>query len=219
MHQGAFVWADSQSETAYSSDRADQFKVRAAGGVQLDISSSSGLNPAAVNINSTSGNGIGLLINENSSDTAALFANGGTGDIIKGFSGNGNTVFEVKNDGTVYSKGSVLTSDRNVKRNFAVLDEKDILAKVVSLPVTEWNYKDDPPDKKHIGPMAQDFQAAFGLNGADDKHISVVDGGGVALAAIQGLNQKLTEKDMEINALKKQLNELQAAVKALAEKK
>ena len=31
--------------------------------------------------------------------------------------------------------------------------------------------------------MAQDFQAAFGLGG-DDKHIAVVDEGGVALAAI-----------------------------------
>ena len=42
--------------------------------------------------------------------------------------------------------------------------------------------------------MAQDFHAAFGLNGADDKHISMVDEGGVALAAIQGLNQKVEEK-------------------------
>ena len=44
--------------------------------------------------------------------------------------------------------------------------------------------------------MAQDFYAAFGI-GADDKHISAVDEGGVALAAIQGLNQKLNEKDAE----------------------
>ena len=46
--------------------------------------------------------------------------------------------------------------------------------------------------------MAQDFHAAFGLNGADDKHISTVDEGGVALAAIQGLNQKVEEKDARI---------------------
>ena len=38
--------------------------------------------------------------------------------------------------------------------------------------------------------MAQDFRAAFGL-GTDDKHIATVDADGVALAAIQGLNQKL----------------------------
>ena len=32
--------------------------------------------------------------------------------------------------------------------------------------------------------MAQDFRAAFGL-GEDDKHISAIDEGGVALAAVQ----------------------------------
>jgi trimeric autotransporter adhesin len=34
--------------------------------------------------------------------------------------------------------------------------------------------------------MAQDFYSAFGL-GLDDKHITTIDEGGVALAAIQGL--------------------------------
>jgi hypothetical protein len=56
--------------------------------------------------------------------------------------------------------------------------------------------------------MAQDFHAAFGLNGADDKHISVVDEGVVALAAIQGLNQKLDEKAAEIQTLKQQNDSL-----------
>jgi hypothetical protein len=38
--------------------------------------------------------------------------------------------------------------------------------------------------RRHIGPMAQDFYSAFGL---DDKRITTIDEGGVALAAIQGL--------------------------------
>ena len=66
--------------------------------------------------------------------------------------------------------------------------------------------------------MAQDFQAAFQLS-ADDRHISVVDEGGVALAAIQGLNQKLDEKDAEIKNLEKKLDALQAVVKQLASNK
>jgi hypothetical protein len=66
--------------------------------------------------------------------------------------------------------------------------------------------------------MAQDFQAAFQLS-ADDRHISVVDEGGVALAAIQGLNQKLDEKDAEIKNLEKKLDALQAMVKQLAANK
>jgi hypothetical protein len=70
--------------------------------------------------------------------------------------------------------------------------------------------------------MAQDFHAAFNV-GTDDKHIAVVDEGGVALAAIQGLNQKLEEeakaKDAEIAALKQSVAELKQLVQSLAERK
>jgi hypothetical protein len=72
--------------------------------------------------------------------------------------------------------------------------------------------------------MAQDFYAAFSI-GPDDKHIAVVDESGVALAAIQGLNQKLEARDGEIQALMVQndllthrLNDLAALVKSLAAK-
>ena len=73
--------------------------------------------------------------------------------------------------------------------------------------------------------MAQDFQAAFKLS-VDDKHISVVDENGVALAAIQGLNQKLEETRAENAELKQQndslaerLDQLEAMVKQLAAQK
>ena len=65
-------------------------------------------------------------------------------------------------------------SDRNAKEKFAPVSARSVLDKVVSLPVTEWSYKSDA-DVRHIGPMAQDFHAAFDLDGADDKHIAVVD--------------------------------------------
>ena len=67
--------------------------------------------------------------------------------------------------------------------------------------------------------MAQDFQSEFGLDGADDKHISIIDEGGVALAAIQGLNQKLEQKDAEIQTLKQSVDDLKKMVQSLAEKK
>jgi len=66
--------------------------------------------------------------------------------------------------------------------------------------------------------MAQDFHAAFGLNGADDKHIATVDEDGVALAAIQGLNEKLKEKDARIEALEKRLADLEHLVKTFPSK-
>jgi len=63
--------------------------------------------------------------------------------------------------------------------------------------------------------MAQDFKAAFGL-GESDTGITTVDADGVALAAIQGLNQKLTselkQKDTEITELKTRLQKLESLI-------
>jgi hypothetical protein len=81
-------------------------------------------------------------------------------------------------------------SDRNEKQDFSNVDALEVLRKVASLPTQGWSYKSDQTHARHIGPMAQDFFATFGL-GMDNKHISLVDEGGIALTAIQGLNQKL----------------------------
>jgi hypothetical protein len=81
------------------------------------------------------------------------------------------------------------SSDRHLKENFDPVNPREVLEKVATLPISRWNFKGDTATP-HVGPMAQDFHAAFGL-GEDDKHIATVDADGVALAAIQGLNQKL----------------------------
>ncbi len=104
-------------------------------------------------------------------------------------------------------------SDRNLKQGFAPVDAQAVLEKVAALPVTTWSYTAQPGEK-HLGPVAQDFRAAFGL-GADDVSVATVDADGVALAAIQGLNQKLEEKNA---ALAKQVAELKALVETLARK-
>jgi hypothetical protein len=66
------------------------------------------------------------------------------------------------------------------------------------LPITRWTYRDSS-EGTHIGPMAEDFHAAFSL-GEDDQHIATVDADGVALAAIQGLNEKLEAENAELKA-------------------
>jgi len=83
-------------------------------------------------------------------------------------------------------------SDRNVKENFKAIDTRGILQRVCDLPITEWNLISQDPSIRHVGPMAQDFRAAFGL-GTSERHISTSDADGVAFAAIQGLNGKLDE--------------------------
>ena len=111
--------------------------------------------------------------------------------------------------GAVFSNGVDIVSDRNAKAGFVPVQPEDVLAKVAALPISEWQYKTSTDGIRHIGPMAQDFHAAFGLNGSDDRHIATVDEGGVALAAIQGLSQELAERDAEIQELKQRLEKLE----------
>jgi trimeric autotransporter adhesin len=107
-------------------------------------------------------------------------------------------------------------SDRNAKHNFSAVDGKEILDQVAALPITSWSYKTDD-SVRHIGPVAQDFHDTFGV-GQDDKHIAALDSAGIALAAIQGLNQVVREKDAEIKELKQSVEELKAMVNRLAQK-
>lgn len=96
------------------------------------------------------------------------------------------------------------TSDRNAKFGFANLDAQDVLRRVLGLNLQSWSYKNEGSSVRHVGPTAQDFKATFGL-GASDKQIAIVDAQGVALAAIQGLNQKLEARNQALEARVKQL--------------
>jgi hypothetical protein len=64
---------------------------------------------------------------------------------------------------------------------------------------------------KHVGPVAQDFHSAFGL-GDSDKAIRTADESGVALAAIQGLNQKVESVVSENAELKRRLQKLEQVI-------
>ena len=71
-------------------------------------------------------------------------------------------------------------------------EDEEILKKVIRLPVATWRYREDverEPTGKHIGPMAEDFNATFGLSG--EKKIAVVDAVGVNLAATKALAKKV----------------------------
>ncbi|WP_242316139.1 tail fiber domain-containing protein, partial [Bacillus cereus group sp. BfR-BA-01355] len=141
---------------------------------------------------------IGIFALTRAETRPALMAYSDTtgGDIIIGTSRNAGEVFRVLNNGDVNVRGVNLTSDKNSKENFSSVDTLEILDKLASIPIQSWNYKDDTSNERHIGPTAQDFHAVFELNEDDNKHISTVDLQGVALAAIQGLNEKLqTEND------------------------
>lgn len=65
------------------------------------------------------------------------------------------------------------------------------MRKVVALPLASWNYKDKAQDKsvRHLGSMAQDFHAAFGL-GESDRTITTVDADGVAYCGQISLHER-----------------------------
>jgi hypothetical protein len=140
------------------------------------------------------------------------------------FADTGNNQFDVRASGGVLfingsGAGSVswtpgagswsFTSDRNAKENFKAVNAQAILDKIATLPMTEWNYKGY--GDRHVGPMAQDFHAAFPFN-ANDKMINSADEAGVSLAAIQGLNQKMEDKDAKIKELESRLEKLEQLI-------
>ena len=113
-------------------------------------------------------------------------------------------------------------SSRALKTGFEAIDAGAVLARVLELPLTRWRYIGSPAEGAHLGPVAEDFHAAFGL-GADGHAISTVDASGVALAAIQGMDRKLVDaRDAlaaenaglraELDALRERMAQIEAAL-------
>ncbi len=128
---------------------------------------------------------------------------------------NAGTELSLSSTGNLTITGIYSPSDRNLKKDIEPVRGNEVLTKLASVPISTWTFKTD--DVIHIGPMAQDFSAAFGL-GIDDKHISPMDLAGVSLAAVQGLNQVVQQKDKEIADLKGRVETLEKLVQGLAQK-
>ena len=147
---------------------------------------------------------------------------GTSGDIVTSISPN---QFMVRAAGGVYFYSSPVTtyvastpgvqlppnafawssvSDANAKENFRDLADDDVLARIASMPVRQWNYKAQGAAIRHMGPTAQDFHGAFGL-GEDPLRISTIDADGVALAGVRALEARTRELRDENRALKEAL--------------
>jgi hypothetical protein len=139
---------------------------------------------------------------------------GGT-RFVSAINGSGNP-----SAGVVLQPGSgswTTLSDRDSKDNLKRVNRREVLEQLDAIPIATWNYRAQDKSIRHIGPMAQDFAAAFKV-GEDDHGISTVDADGVALAAIQGLHEALKEKDSRIESLEKDVADLKALVKTLVNK-
>ncbi|MEL7061873.1 MAG: tail fiber domain-containing protein [Acidobacteriota bacterium] len=112
-----------------------------------------------------------------------------------------NGVATVIVDGSVQATNVVFMSARDRKTAFSMVDPADVLARVSEMPIQTWRYHEEQDEIRHMGPIAEDFAAAFGL-GQSEKHITVTDANGVALAAIQGLLERIETLEAELEALR-----------------
>ncbi len=235
-HDGSFAWADYASFGEFPTTRSNQFLIRAQGGVGIGATNPVGgaaltiRYPTGAPTNSMPGpdNGLGLgQYAPNGYKWLQSYGGPLTLNPLGNYVGiNVTNPVHMLQVGNAYCDGNTWSpsSDRKLKAGFAPANPAEILAKVAALPVMRWHYTDDAATV-HLGPVAQDFYMAFGL-GADDEHISDVDEGGVALAAIQGLNQKVNEekavlekqlavKNQEIHSLEARLAVLEKEITSL----
>jgi len=209
--EGSFVWADQSSGVDFVSTGPNQFIVRAAGGVGINTAPAGPLieltiqaldsNPS-VFLRSLSGKSTAISTSD-SVGTTQIFTDPTVGSNRLQVSGGPGGAATLTNGGTWTN-----ASSRSYKENFTAVNGLDVLSRLVALPIMTWDYIGSS-EGLHMGPVAEDFKASFGLAG-DGSSISTVDADGIALAAIQGLNAKL---ESENAALRARLDALEARSK------
>lgn len=121
-------------------------------------------------------------------------------------------------DGNLTLSG-VLTeaSSVHVKENRTDVDAETVLQALREIPVQTWNYTWDDDGVRHMGPMAQDVYAAFGL-GIGAEHLAPLDANGIALAAIQALAVRVDAAAATNASLREDVEALRAENAALADR-
>ena len=173
---------------------------------------SSTTNNSAIQLDLVNNGQVNLRYNNNNGGTTRIWNTGVDNSNQYFISAQGTGAFEFLMDtsGNITTTGTVNgTSDINMKKDFEPISPENVLAKIADMPVTTWTYKHDKAGERHMGPMAQDFYAAFGL-GKDERHISYTDATGVAFGAIKGLNQLVEEMKAKLDAQEARIKELEA---------
>jgi hypothetical protein len=98
--------------------------------------------------------------------------------------------------GTMGTAAGMMFSDVSMKQDIQPVDPAQALESVAQTPVSNWAYKQGIPasdgGQTHTGPMAQDVNKTMGEKVAPKgKKIDLISMNGIAMAAIQGLNQKV----------------------------
>ncbi len=217
-HDGSFVWGDSvAADVTTTAD--NQFVIRSTGGVHLSpptrlyfgMQTRQMINLWGTSATTPDEFGIGVQTAAayfRSNSNFCWFKGGTHSDTFCTPGGSGTVQMALRDTaaaitavGHLYAASFNIGSDRAVKTAIQSINPRNVLSKVLAMPITSWAYKTDHKTR-HIGPMAQDFHKAFGLGGSE-KSIATVDADGVALAAIQGLHQIVKDKQSRIEVLEK----------------
>lgn len=228
LHDHSFVWSD-QSGGTLSTSATNQFLIGARGGVGINTPPGYAFHlraPTPSIMIENSGNTPAYLRFKRAADEANdhYIAIGSAGQMVirvkdadrmtiatNGFVGMGisNPTNRLHVAGTVQATAYITSSDRNLKENIRPVEPSAVLDKVRELPIATWSFREEPSGT-HIGPMAQDFHAAFGF-GNTDSGIATVDADGVALAAIQALAEENRQLREALSVLGQRLEALEAA--------
>lgn len=138
----------------------------------------------------------------------------GTGAAEFSLDESGNATFR----GSVTANGVVLSSSRTVKTSIGEVDPDELLEKLLDLPVHSWKYLGAEERPLHVGPMAEDFHAAFGLGGS--RHIDLIDTTGITIASIQALatnyRKKVATLERELDVQRERTARLERKLESLA---
>jgi hypothetical protein len=232
--EGSFMFSDSASPVFQSTGPA-QFSVRARGGVGINTAPPVGSVELTVQTDSDDGDYANLWLKQRSNANGILISVGegggsnNAGFFLDHYSGSAQARrLELASNGSVTIRSNVIQgasgvtmaagggswsslSDRRLKTAIEAVDPASILDRLLATPISIWSYVAQGTTVRHIGPMAQDFAAAFAV-GENDTTIATIDADGVALAAIQGLNAKL---ERENATLRRTLDALSARLERL----
>jgi hypothetical protein len=89
----------------------------------------------------------------------------------------------------------MMFSDENMKTGRKPADGEGVLRKLRDMPIDDYQYKNGPQQQyglpeQRTGPMAQDYQRAFGGEGSDGRMVDLGDAVGKILAAIKALDRR-----------------------------
>jgi hypothetical protein len=239
--EGTFAYADT-GVTSFLSTGPNQFNIRARGGVGINTAPPNSTVEVTIQADADDGDYANLWLKQKSANANGVMLSVGDGGGVNNasfyvdhFSGAaqarrmellGTGAVTIRSNVTQANTGVTMAanagswsslSDRRLKTAIELVDAGEILDRLLATPISTWSYIAQGEGVRHIGPMAQDFAAAFGL-GENDTTISTIDADGVALAAIQGLNRKLELENADLRDTVDQLARRLARLEANAER-